>query len=104
MQIHRAQEGEIVLDLGVFLSGGRKFWWSDEVDEMMAALREHMPEHIASIITEVSARAHPKYQVLHIALKTDIPEGEFRTQAKQVIATYKAKQRSKRPRRHQVAS
>ena len=103
-QFRKPLEEEIVLDLAQFLPGGRKFWWADEVDEMVRAIREHMPEHIDYIVNETTSRAHVRHQVLHVALSNNLPEEEFHSQVRQVIGLYKAAARHARERRHRAAS
>jgi hypothetical protein len=104
MSKHKLQEGEVVFDLGEFLPHGRSFWWSSEVDDMIAALHEHMPAHVGTIMTEESARSHVRYQVLHVTLSGGASEEEFRLKAAWVISHHKAHVLPRAARPHKAAS
>ena len=105
MGARKLQEGEIIFDLGKFLPEGRSFWWSSEVDDMIGALKEHMPTHIGGVAHQESARSSVNYQVLHVVLAGGIAEKEFRFQASRVIAHQQASgRRSGAVKSHLAAS
>ena len=105
MGARKLQEGEIIFDLGMYLPAGRSFWWSSEVDDMISALKEHMPTHVGGVAHQESARSHVNYQMLHVSLGSGISEKEFRFQASRVIAHQQASGRRRgTAKSHQAAS
>lgn len=104
MTKRKLQDDEIVLDLANFLPGGRKFWWTSEVNSIVTALNDHMPGLIRSLEHETRTESHPHYQVLHIALSDGTSEEEFRRQVAIVMSYYKNSIRLRRAHGSKAAS